>query len=639
MDRNQIIGIVVIFLIIIGYSIYTMPSAEEQAELKRKQDSALTVQKNQIIADSLMRIKQDSVNKSIKIVDVKTDTLKSDSTKNAEMIGKFGIFSKNSVGIEKLITLENNKIRVKISTLGGYPKYAELKEFKTHDSLPLVLFDNDENLFSINFYEQNKVISTEMMHFLPSVKDTILIADNSQKSITMRLSAGEGKYMDFVYSLSPDSYLLNFDIHVVGLQNDIAQNSGYFDVLWSAKSRRQEKGTDWENQNTSAYYKYFGDEVSNLSATGDEEEEKIPAKVKWIAYKDQFFSNIFIAKNSFASANVKFTKDEAQAKYLKNFSSEISIPYNKTADETLGFAYYYGPNQFKILKGVAIAGSEDLNLKKLVPLGWGIFGWVNRFAIIPMFNFLGSFMMDFGLIILLMTVIIKTVLFPLTYKSFLSSAKMRVLKPQIDEINAKIPKEKTMERQQETMKLYRKAGVNPMGGCIPLLLQFPILLAMYNFFPASIELRQKSFLWVSDLSTYDSIWTFPGGFSIPMYGDHISLFALLMAIAMLISTVMNGSQMATTNQQMPGMKLMMYLMPVMMVLWFNNYSAGLSYYYFLSNVITIGQTLLIRRMVDENKLLEQLNARKAKPQTKSRFREKMEQIQKVQQQQLKHKKK
>jgi YidC/Oxa1 family membrane protein insertase len=639
MDRNQIIGIVVIFLIIIGYSIYTMPSAEEQAELKRKQDSALTVQKNQIIADSLMRIKQDSVNKSIKIVDVKTDTLKSDSTKNAEMIGKFGIFSKNAVGIEKLITLENNKIRVKISTLGGYPKYAELKEFKTHDSLPLVLFDNDENLFSINFYEQNKVISTEMMHFLPSVKDTILIADNSQKSITMRLSAGEGKYMDFVYSLSPDSYLLNFDIHVVGLQNDIAQNSGYFDVLWSAKSRRQEKGTDWENQNTSAYYKYFGDEVSNLSATGDEEEEKIPAKVKWIAYKDQFFSNIFIAKNSFASANVKFTKDEAQAKYLKNFSSEISIPYNKTADETLGFAYYYGPNQFKILKGVAIAGSEDLNLKKLVPLGWGIFGWVNRFAIIPMFNFLGSFMMDFGLIILLMTVIIKTVLFPLTYKSFLSSAKMRVLKPQIDEINAKIPKEKTMERQQETMKLYRKAGVNPMGGCIPLLLQFPILLAMYNFFPASIELRQKSFLWVSDLSTYDSIWTFPGGFSIPMYGDHISLFALLMAIAMLISTVMNGSQMATTNQQMPGMKLMMYLMPVMMVLWFNNYSAGLSYYYFLSNVITIGQTLLIRRMVDENKLLEQLNARKAKPQTKSRFREKMEQIQKVQQQQLKHKKK
>jgi YidC/Oxa1 family membrane protein insertase len=248
-------------------------------------------------------------------------------------------------------------------------------------------------------------------------------------------------------------------------------------------------------------------------------------------------------------------------------------------------------------------------------------------------------MMDFGLIILLMTVIIKIVLFPLTYKSFLSSAKMRVLKPQIDEINAKIPKEKTMERQQETMKLYRKAGVNPMGGCIPLLLQFPILLAMYNFFPASIELRQKSFLWVSDLSTYDSIWTFPGGFSIPMYGDHISLFALLMAIAMLISTVMNGSQMATTNQQMPGMKLMMYLMPVMMVLWFNNYSAGLSYYYFLSNVITIGQTLLIRRMVDENKLLEQLNARKAKPQTKSRFREKMEQIQKVQQQQLKHKKK
>jgi YidC/Oxa1 family membrane protein insertase len=301
------------------------------------------------------------------------------------------------------------------------------------------------------------------------------------------------------------------------------------------------------------------------------------------------------------------------------------------------FAYYYGPNHYKTLKNIKFESGEDLNLKKLVPLGWGIFGWVNRFAIIPMFNFLGSFLSDYGLIILLMTLIIKTVLFPLTYKSFLSSAKMRVLKPQVEEITAKIPKEKTMERQQETMKLYRRVGVNPMGGCVPLLLQFPILIAMYLLFPASIELRQKSFLWASDLSTYDSILDL--GFNIPMYGNHISLFALLMAVAMLISTVMNGSQMTGANQQMPGMKLMMYLMPVMMVLWFNNYSAGLSYYYFLSNVITIGQTLLIRRMVDENKLLEQLNAKKTKPEKKSRFRERMEHIQKEQQRQIQNRKK
>jgi len=444
------------------------------------------------------------------------------------------------------------------------------------------------------------------------------------------LNAGANKYLEFVYTLEPNSYILKYKINIVGLENEISQNSGYLDLVWNAKSRRQEKGADWENQNTTIYYKYFGDEIGYLSETGDKEEEKLPTKVKWIAYKDQFFSTVFIANDYFASAEVKYEKDKLQNKYLKNFESSISLPYNKKPNESLNFSIYYGPNDYDILKNIEISNSEKLEMQELIPLGWTIFRWVNRFAVIPLFNLLGSFFTNFGLIILLMTIIIKTVLFPLTYKSFLSSAKMRVLKPQIDAINEKIPKEKTMERQQETMKLYKKVGVNPMGGCLPMLLQFPFLIAMYRFFPASIELRQKSFLWANDLSAFDSIWTFPGGFSIPMYGDHVSLFALLMAVAMLISSLMNGSQMASSNSQVPGMKLMLYLMPVMMVLWFNNYSAGLSYYYLLSNLITIGQTVIIRRMVDENKLLAQLNAKKGKPEKKSRFAMKMEELQKRQ---------
>ncbi|NJO89509.1 MAG: membrane protein insertase YidC [Chloroflexia bacterium] len=298
-------------------------------------------------------------------------------------------------------------------------------------------------------------------------------------------------------------------------------------------------------------------------------------------------------------------------------------------DEVIGLSIYYGPNQYKILNNIHLEEGDDTT-EKMIPLGWGIFGWINRFAIIPIFNWLGGFISNYGLLILLMTIIIKIALFPLTYKSYKSSAKMRVLKPQIDEINKKIPKDKAMERQQATMALYRKAGVNPMGGCLPMLIQFPFLIAMYRFFPASIELRQKAFLWTDDLSSYDSILDLP--FNIPMYGDHISLFTLLMAVSIVLSTKINGAQMQTGSSQMPGMKMMMWMMPVMMLLWFNNYSSGLSYYYFLSNIITIGQTLLIRQFVDDEAVLQKLNENKKKPKKKSKFQERLEQAAKQRQQ-------
>ncbi|NPA45358.1 MAG: membrane protein insertase YidC, partial [Chlorobi bacterium] len=412
---------------------------------------------------------------------------------------------------------------------------------------------------------------------------------------------------------------------------ELASNSSYIDILWKTKSRRQEKGAQWENQNTTIYFKPYAADVDYLSETADEKEQNIDVKVKWIAYKDHFFSSIFIAHESFSEAKVKYVKDKNEEKYLKDFESNIYLEFDRSNDKKYEFSYYFGPNDYDILSEISVEEGDDLGLEKMIPLGWGIFRWVNIFIIIPLFNFLGMiFGSNMGLTILVMTLIIKIALFPFTYKSFKSSAKMRVLKPQIDEINKKIPKEKSMERQQATMALYRKVGVNPMGGCLPMLLQMPILIAMFRFFPASIELRQKSFLWATDLSSYDSIFDFPNGFSIPMYGDHISLFTLLMAGAMLVSQLLNKNQMSGGNAQMPGMKMMLYLMPIMMLLWFNNYSAGLSYYYFLSNLITIAQTLIIRKMIDEDELLAQLNANKKKPKKQSKWQARLAEMQKQQ---------
>ena len=639
MDRNQIIGIVIIVAILIGYSVYMMPSEQEKAEMKRKTDSVELVLKNKVIIDSVEKAKADSLEKLKKTTPADSISSVSDTTQSVSLDSQFGIFAPAGKGIEKSITLMNNEIKLKISTLGAYPVYCELKEYKTHDSLPLVLFEGKENTFDLNFYYGNKVIDSEIMYFTPNRSDTLLNASTSAQTLIMRMEAGLGKYIEYKYTLKPESYIVDFDLKFVGLEKEIAQQQSYMDFFWNNSMRRLEKGADWENQNSTVYFKHLEEEVDYLTETSDNDIEKITTPVKWLAYKNQFFTAAFIAKSSFLNTTTEFKKDELQNKYLKHIKSRLSIPFDKKPNETLAFSYYFGPNQYKILEDLTLTDKDDLQMEKMIPLGWGIFGWVNRFAIIPIFNWLGSYFSSYGLIILLLTLIIKLSIFPLTYKSYKSTAKMRVLKPQIDEINEKIPKENTLERQKKTMELYKKVGVNPMGGCIPMLLQMPILIAMFRFFPASIELRQQSFLWATDLSTYDSILDFPGGFSIPFYGDHISLFALLMAAAMLVQTLLNPTQMTGANQSMPGMKLMMYLMPVMMVFWFNSYSSGLSYYYFLSNIVTIGQTLLISKFfINETDILAQLNAKKAtsKPKPKSKFQEKLEQIQKQQQLQSKN---
>jgi len=637
MDKNQIFGIIIIVALLIGYGIYNQPSKEEIAKKQREQDSIRKVLVEQEIKDSVAR-KQDSINKALVVNKIEeADSTISDSSHIEKL--NLGIFSASALGQEKFVTLENQKIKIKFTTKGAYPYYAELKEFKKGGdkpwTKPLVLFDNNDNQFALNFYSNNKDISTSDLYFINVEGDSLYDASKEKQTVTLRLNAGEGKYIDYIYSLDPDSYLMKYDIQFHNLDNDLAVNSSYLDLLWKSKIKKQEKGAKWENQNSTIYYRFYDDEVKYLTETSDEKEEKEDTRIEWIAYKDQFFSTILIADKYFSSAEMKYTKDKTFDKYIKDVESTFSIPY-ETGNPKYSFTYYMGPNDYDILKKIKGKDGKDLNMKRIIPLGWSVFRWVNIYIIIPLFNGLGYvFGNNMGLIILIMTLLIKLALFPFTFKSYKSSAKMRVLKPQIDEINKKIPKDKAMERQQATMALYKKVGVNPMGGCLPMLFQMPFLIAMFRFFPSSIELRQKSFLWATDLSSYDSIWTFPHGFSIPWYGDHVSLFTLLMAAAMLISQLLNKNQMSGGNTQMPGMKMMLYLMPVMMLLWFNNYSAGLSYYYFLSNIITIIQTLVIRRMIDENDLLTKLNTNKKKVKPKSNWQKRIEEMQKVQKQQQK----
>ncbi len=638
MDKNQIIGIILIFALLIGYGIYTSPTEEQKAEISRKQDSIRSEDSRLLRLDSLRKI-EDSISEVEKNkAQINVDSTIVDSVKLVNLDKNYGVFANSAKGTEEFITLENKKIKIKFTTKGAYPYYAELKEFKTHDSLPLILFENNENIFNLSFSAKNNRINTSDLFFENISGKPVIDASTNKQSVTLRVNAGEGKYIEYKYTLQPESYLLKYDVRFYGLENDIASNASYIDILWKAKSRRQEKGAKWENQNTTIYYKTKTGEVDYLTETSDDKEENVDLKVKWIAYKNHFFSSVLIAHNSFSEAKLKYEKDELEEKYLKDFESNIYLEFEKSNDKKYEFSYYLGPNDYDILSDVSVAEKDKLDLEKMIPLGWAVFRWVNIYIIIPLFNFLGLiFGTNMGIIILVMTLLIKLVLFPLTLKSFKSSAKMRVLKPQIDEINKKIPKEKTMERQQATMALYKKVGVNPMGGCLPMLLQMPILIAMFRFFPASIELRQKSFLWATDLSSYDSIFDFPAGFSIPMYGDHISLFTLLMAAAMLVSQLLNKNQMSGGNAQMPGMKMMLYMMPVMMLLWFNNYSAGLSYYYFLSNMVTIIQTLVIRKMIDEDALLATLNANKKKPKKQSKWQSRLAEMQKQQEQQKKKK--
>ncbi|HBF87633.1 MAG TPA: membrane protein insertase YidC [Bacteroidales bacterium] len=612
MDRNSIIGLLIIGAILVGYSIFTSPTKEEIEKATRQRDSIAQVEQN--IKLEQEKLKAESFNTSPVLTS--TDSTLNDSITKVQIQQQFGSFAEAATGENQFYTIENELLEIKISSKGGRPYSVRLKQFKTHDSLPLLLFNGDSTVLGLDFFAQNRTISTNELFFTTDNSNSIIVKD-SPKSLSMKLIVGENKYIEYLYTLTPNSYIVDFDINFVGMKDVIASNNQYLSLKWSMYLPTQEKGKDFENQYTTVYYKFFEDDVDYLSETSDKEEE-ITTKLKWVSFKQQFFSSILVADNNFLNAFLKSDKSSVtDDNYLAKLDADISIPFNGKDKESFPMQFYFGPNHYNTLS------EYNLDFEKLVPLGWGIFGWVNRFLVIPVFNWLGLFISSYGIIILLLTIIIKLILFPLTYKSYISTAKMRVLKPQIDEINAKIPKEKTMERQQATMALYKKAGVNPMGGCLPMLLQFPILIALFRFFPASIELRQQSFLWADDLSSYDSIYDLP--FNIPFYGDHISLFTLLMTISTLIYTRMQN-QMQASSTQIPGMKVMMYMMPIMFLFWFNSYASGLSYYYFVANMMTFGQMWLIRRFVDDDEILSKLEQSKKKPVKKSKFAERLEKM-------------
>lgn len=625
MDKNTIFGFVLIAVIVLGYMQITKPSEKEIAAQKRYNDSIALVQQSK--AHVAVKTISETVSDSVAA---------NDTTSNS---GAFGDFSVASKGEEKFYTLENELVKITLGSKGGRIYSVQLKKYSKRDSLnnahPLILFkEKDSNLGFTFVTNNNRVINSSNLYFEP-VSGITKDAKGNQ-TLILRLKTTGQAYIDFAYTLPANDYMLGFGIKAKDMNTIMPTGTNSLDMAWTSKIPQQEKGRKFEDRYSSIEYKYVADDVEKLSESKNDE-KKLTNKVKWIAFKDQFFSSILIANEALNSTTLKSTLEGENSGYLKTYDANMSVAFDPTGKVPTTFRWYFGPNHYKTLTTYDKDAKDghELTLNKLIPLGWGIFGWVNRFAIIPMFNFFNKFISNFGLIILLLTLVIKLVLFPLTYKSYMSSAKMRVLKPEIDEINARIPADKPAERQKATMELYGKVGVSPMSGCIPSLLQMPILFAMFSFFPAAIELRQQSFLWATDLSAYDSIMTLP--FTVPFgFGNHVSLFCLLMTATNIVYTKLNMANQSTTDQ--PGgavMKWMMYLMPVMFLFIFNNYASGLSYYYFIATLISIIQTYVIRGFVDEKKILAQLHAKRAsnskKPAKKGGFMERLEKMQREQQ--------
>lgn len=633
MDRNTILGAVLIFSILIGFSYFNKPSEKQLAIAKHQRDSI-----------ELVRIEQEKKIVSEKALEAAQTTLSSNVTNDSLVSGvnqalkeKFGVFADASVGKEKFYTVENNLIKVTLSNKGGRIYSVELKNFKTFEGKPLILFEGTTSKFGMNFFAQNRSIETESFYFIPSDSTPSQVITgpvvkigkegmekfntggaNSTKSISMRLMAGDGKYLEYKYSLSYNSYLVGFEVNTQNLSKVITTNSNYLNFNWKITMPRQEKKSKMGEDNYSTiYYKYQEDDVEKLS-TGKSDAESLRTKTKWVSFKQLFFASTLIADEAFPTVDIKTDLTKEDPRYVGTFNADVAFPYEGKDSESIKMKFYFGPSHYSTLK------QYDLSMEGQINLGYVVVRQVNQWLIIPTFNFLRRFISNFGIIILLLTILIKLLIFPFTYKSYHSQAKMKALKPEIDEINAKFGKEKPMEKQQATMALYKKAGVNPMGGCLPMLFQFPVLIAMFFFFPTSIELRQQSFLWATDLSTFDSIWNMP--FTIPFYGNHVSLFCLLMTITTIISTYMNSQTQNT--EAMPGMKTMMYLMPVMFLFILNSYASGLSYYYFLANVFTIGQIYVFRMMIDEDKIRAQIMINKKKPVVKSNFQKKLEEMSK-----------
>ena len=603
MDVNSIIGFVLIFGILIFMFYQNRPTPEEIAEKEAQQE--------QVEA-------QEAAAKVEQVVPVKDETPVLDTTDSTAVatyksqIGAFGFTAPK----EGTTVLENEVLYLRINNKGGAVVEAKMKNFATYDSVPVHLIKDGNSAFSLSFSTtDNRVLNTKDLFFEPSLTNA-----NGNQILSLKAKTATNQYLEYRYEMKPDDYLVDFTIRSQGLDR-VLNESQPVTLDWKLKGIRHSKSIVYENRYTRLTYNHEDDKLSKLSEGSDDEEQE--QDIKWISYRQHFFSTILAADEPFKTGDltsINLVEEESRTfGFTKEYASVLPIEV-KGGELSKNMHFYFGPTDVDVLSKY-----EDLGLVDSIPFGWGIFGWINRYVFTPFYSFLGG-MLPAGIAIIIMTILVRLAMSPVTYKSYLSQAKMKVLKPEITELGEKF-KDNAMKKQQETMKLYGKAGVSPMSGCVPAFLQMPIFYALFMFFPTSFALRQKPFLWADDLSSFDTIYQFPEGFAIPFYGDHVSLFPILASIAIFFYMMMTTGQNMPTQPGMPNMKFIMYLMPFMMLFFFNNYASGLSLYYFVSNLITIGIMLVIKNFIlDNDKIHAQIQENKKKPKKENKFQKKMREM-------------
>ena len=608
-SKYNIVGFVLIGLVMFGFTWYQSRQYKKQAEYQAQLDSIARVEAmEKMVLDSAMTVVPASQGSA------------------SAATPAFRPYRDSSLNVAaqsnpSIVAIANNQVRIEFTTKGAQPYSVDVKDYRRYDSTALMLIPAGASELNFNIYAGESLDTKDFVFDVAELNDT---------SVVMRLPFANGGYIQQKYTLGQDSYMLRNELSFVGLDAIIPRKVSSMDLSWKADIPRLEKGYKNEKQYSRIDYYIDGDKSPEDIGNGKNATKRLEAGFQWVAFQQQFFSAILTAPQGFESGDLAldYYEEDDASHNLMACSAKMRTPLNINGNTTIPFDFYFGPNHFKTLK------AYDRKYEKIIPLGGWLVGWISRFFIIPCFDFLGRFIGNYGIVILLMTLLLKIVVSPLTIKSYMSSAKMSALKPEIDKINEKYPKEEDMmKKQQATMELYKRAGVSPMGGCLPMLLQFPILWAMFRFFPASIELRQKSFLWADDLSAYDSVLDF--GFNIPLFGDHLSLFALLMAVSMFLYSKMTSSQMSNDPQMAPMKFMSVWLMPIMMLFICNNLSSGLSYYYLLSNLLTMVQTFVIKKwVVKPEKILAKIEESKGKPIQKSKWQLKLEQAQKMQEAQL-----
>ena len=608
-SKYNIVGFVLIGLVMFGFTWYQSRQYKKQAEYQAQLDSIARVEAmEKMVLDSAMTVVPASQGSA------------------SAATPAFRPYRDSSLNVAaqsnpSIVAIANNQVRIEFTTKGAQPYSVDVKDYRRYDSTALMLIPAGASELNFNIYAGESLDTKDFVFDVAELNDT---------SVVMRLPFANGGYIQQKYTLGQDSYMLRNELSFVGLDAIIPRKVSSMDLSWKADIPRLEKGYKNEKQYSRIDYYIDGDKSPEDIGNGKNATKSLEAGFQWVAFQQQFFSAILTAPQGFESGDLAldYYEEDDASHNLMACSAKMRTPLNINGNTTIPFDFYFGPNHFKTLK------AYDRKYEKIIPLGGWLVGWISRFFIIPCFDFLGRFISNYGIVILLMTLLLKIVVSPLTIKSYMSSAKMSALKPEIDKINEKYPKEEAMmKKQQATMELYKRAGVSPMGGCLPMLLQFPILWAMFRFFPASIELRQKSFLWADDLSAYDSVLDF--GFNIPLFGDHLSLFALPMAVSMFLYSKMTSSQMSNDPQMAPMKFMSVWLMPIMMLFICNNLSSGLSYYYLLSNLLTMVQTFVIKKwVVKPEKILAKIEESKGKPIQKSKWQLKLEQAQKMQEAQL-----